>query len=219
MNRHAKQWMMNQSESPPKTSKGQTTKDQKAKCQSESGYLAGIQFAIAALVNQEGQIASVISGSPVKVDQACRERMGLNSNDESLPNEKGFELVVVQLVDESPIASWSHIASAAHSAQRWLSPTGRIVIVAPSLIEVSAGIGILASDDPDEQVQEILLHSKLDDSFAAAILRGIQSRRSIYIQSRVDAETLESLGFASIRNPAELERLMHSAGRVGVMEY
>jgi hypothetical protein len=128
-------------------------------------------------------------------------------------------LVVVQLVDESREPSWNHIAGAACSTERWLTPTGRIVVVAPSLIDVTSGVGALASDDPDEELQQILLDSKLQDAFAAAVLRGIQSRRSIYLQSQVDSEVLESLGFASIRNPGELERLMQSAGRVGVMEY
>ncbi|MFM7926337.1 MAG: hypothetical protein ACKO9Q_01385 [Pirellula sp.] len=77
----------------------------------------------------------------------------------------------------------------------------------------------MASDEPDEDLQKMLLESTLEDAFAAAVLREIQSKRSVYVQSQIDAETLESLGFASIRNPNELERLMQSALRVGVLEY
>jgi hypothetical protein len=128
-------------------------------------------------------------------------------------------LIVVQLVDESSGSLWSQVASAAHSAQRWLTPTGRIVVVATSLDDVSAGISALASDEPDEELQQILLEGQLEDAFSAAVLRGIQSRRSVYLQSQVDPEILESLGFASIRDPSELERLMQSVPRVGVMEY
>ena len=208
MNRHAKAWL--------KQSESRTKRTQR---HAESGWLAGIQFTVAALANQDGQIASLISGTPEQVDRASQERVDPDHANENSPNQKGFELVVVQLVDESREPSWNHIAGAACSTERWLTPTGRIVVVAPSLIDVTSGVGALASDDPDEELQQILLDSKLQDAFAAAVLRGIQSRRSIYLQSQVDSEVLESLGFASIRNPGELERLMQSAGRVGVMEY
>lgn len=185
----------------------------------ESGWLAGIQFAIGALANQEGQIAMLVSGTPAGVDRACQEGLGTSPQAEKTSPEKGFDLVVVELVDESGAPNWRQIAGAACSAERWLSPAGRIVVVASKLSVVSPGIGALASDDPDEEIQQVLLDSQLEDAFSAAVLRGIQSRRSIYVQSQVDPEILESLGFASIRNPSELERLIHKASRVGVMEY
>jgi len=185
----------------------------------ESGWLAGIQFAIGALANQEGQIAMLVSGTPAGVDRACQEVLGTSPQAEKIASEKGFDLVVVELVDEFGTPNWRQIAGAACSAERWLSPAGRIVVVASKLSVVSSGIGALASDDPDEEIQQVLLDSQLEDSFSAAVLRGIQSRRSIYLQSQVDPETLESLGFASIRNPSELDRLIHKASRVGVMEY
>jgi len=208
MNRHAKSWLKQSGfiRNTPKTD-------------SESGWLAGIQFAIAALANQEGKIAMIASGNPLKVDQKCREAIAASGTATPIQNDAGFDLIVAQLVDDSHSANWCDVASAAHSAERWLTPAGRIVVVATELDEISTGIGALASDDPDEELQQSLLESNLKDAFAAAVLRGIQSRRSIYVQSKVDPETLESLGFASIRDPNELERLMQSVARVGVMEY
>lgn len=208
MNRHAKSWFKQSGliRNTPKTA-------------SESGWLAGIQFAIAALANQEGKIAMIASGTPLKVDRTCRETIATTGNTEAIENAAGFDLIVAQLVDDPQSPNWSDVASAAHSAERWLNPAGRIVVVATQIDEISPGIAALASDDPDEELQQSLLESNLKDAFAAAVLRGIQSRRSIYVQSKVDPEALESLGFASIRDPNELERLMQSVARVGVMEY
>jgi hypothetical protein len=186
---------------------------------SESGWLAGIQYAIGAVANQEGLIAMLVGGSPESVDKACSEGVQAAPNPTENPSQQGFELVVVELVDPLRVPSWNQVASAAWSAQRWLSPAGRIVVVATSLAEVTPGIGALASDDPDEELQQTLLTSSLQDAYAAAVLRDIQSRRSVYVQSQVDPELLESLGFASIRDPSELERLMQKSKRVGVMEY
>ena len=160
----------------------------------------------------------MFSGTPEGVDRACQQSIGSSVRQDNC-GDQVFDLVVVQLVDESQIPSWSQVASAAHGAERWLTPAGRIVVVANKLQEVSSGVGALASDEPDEDLQQMLLNSTLEDAFAAAVLRGIQSRRSVYVQSQVDSEVLESLGFASIRNPNELERLMQSAVRVGVLEY
>jgi hypothetical protein len=186
---------------------------------SESGWLAGIQYAIGAVANQEGLIAMLVGGAPESVDKACSEGVQAAPNPTETPSQQGFELVVVELVDPLRVPSWNQVASAAWSAQRWLSPAGRIVVVATSLAEVTPGIGALASDDPDEELQQTLLTSSLQDAYAAAVLRDIQSRRSVYVQSQVDPELLESLGFASIRDPSELERLMQKSKRVGVMEY
>ena len=186
---------------------------------SESGWLAGIQYAIGAVANQEGLIAMLVGGAPESVDKACSEGVQAAPDPTETPLQQGFELVVVELVDPLRVPSWNQVASAAWSAQRWLSPAGRIVVVATSLAEVTPGIGALASDDPDEELQQTLLTSSLQDAYAAAILRDIQSRRSVYVQSQVDPELLESLGFASIRDPSELERLMQKSKRVGVMEY
>jgi hypothetical protein len=186
---------------------------------SESGWLAGIQYAIGAVANQEGLIAMLVGGAPETVDKVCSQGVHAAPNPTETPSQEGFELVVVELVDPLRVPSWNQVASAAWSAQRWLSPAGRIVVVATSLAEVTPGIGALASDDPDEELQQTLLTSSLQDAYAAAILRDIQSRRSVYVQSQVDPELLESLGFASIRDPSELERLMQKSKRVGVMEY
>jgi hypothetical protein len=100
-----------------------------------------------------------------------------------------------------------------------LSPTGRIVVVADKLMVATEGISSLASDEPDAELIQELLSGPIEDAFPAALLRSVQSRRSIYLQCQVDPETLESLGFASIANAAQLERLINGAGRVGVLEY
>lgn len=186
---------------------------------SESGWLAGIQYTIGAVANQEGLIAMLVGGAPESVDKVCSQGVHAAPNPTETPSQQGFELVVVELVDPLRVPSWTQVASAAWSAQQWLSPAGRIVVVATSLAEVTPGIGALASDDPDEELQQTLLTSTLQDAYAAAVLRDIQSRRSVYVQSQVDPELLESLGFASIRDPSELERLMQKSKRVGVMEY
>jgi len=166
---------------------------------SESGWLAGIQYAIGAVANQEGLIAMLVGGAPESVDKVCSEGVHTAPNPTETHTQQNFELVVVELVDPLRVPSWTQVASAAWSAQRWLSPAGRIVVVATSLAEVTPGIGALASDDPDEELQQTLLTSSLQDAYAAAVLRDIQSRRSVYVQSQVDPELLESLGFVKRR--------------------
>ena len=162
---------------------------------SESGWLAGIQYAIGAVANQEGLLAMLVGGAPESVDKVCSQGVHATPNPTETPSQEGFELVVVELVDPLRVPSWTQVASAAWSAQQWLSPAGRIVVVATSLAEVTPGIGALASDDPDEELQQTLLTSSLQDAYAAAVLRDIQSRRSVYVQSQVDPELLESLGW------------------------
>jgi len=93
------------------------------------------------------------------------------------------------------------------------------VVIAEQLSEVTEGINALASDAPDAELTQELLNSSMENAFSASILRSVQSRRSVYLQSQISTEILESLGFAAIEQSSELERLIQSVGRVGVLEY
>ena len=196
---------------------------------SVSGWLIGIQFAIGVVANGEGQVGFVAAGDPEQVAEACRisatgtETRTPAQNDRKAISagiaNQSLELVVVNLVSKANTPTWTDIASAVWSAERWLAPSGRVVVVAQELEDIPSGIQALASDEPDEEIQQMLLDGSLEESFPAAVLRSIQSRRSIYIQSKIDPELLESLGFACISDAAGLNRLIQTSRRVGMLEY
>jgi hypothetical protein len=187
----------------------------------QSGWLLGVQFTIAIVLNHDGDVGLVAAGNPERVAQACSQAVATKPTSSSL---QSLELVVVRILgggNSAPARSptWDEVASAAWIAEKWLTPTGRIVVVAERLDEVTEGINALSSDAPDAELTQELLNSTMEHAFSAAILRSIQSRRSVYLQSQISTEILESLGFASIEYSSELERLIQSVGRVGVLEY
>jgi hypothetical protein len=180
-----------------------------------------VQFTIAVVLNHDGDVGLVAAGNPERVAQACSQAVATKPTSPSL---QSLELVVVRILgggNSAPARSptWDEVASAAWIAEKWLTPTGRIVVVAERLDEVTEGINALSSDTPDAELTQELLNSTMEHAFSAAILRSIQSRRSVYLQSQISTEILESLGFASIEYSSELERLIQSVGRVGVLEY
>ena len=189
--------------------------------QHQSGWLLGVQFAIAVVINHDGEIGLVAAGNPERVAQVCSQAVATKPTSSAL---QSLELVVVRILGdsnaESPRSpSWDEVASAAWIAEKWLTPTGRVVVIAEQLCEVTEGINALASDAPDAELTQELLNSSMENAFSASILRSVQSRRSVYLQSQISTEILESLGFAAIEQSSELERLIQSVGRVGVLEY
>lgn len=206
---YAKQWLM---QSPASSTRSWSQ---------QTGWLLGVQFTVGVVLNHDGQVGMLAAGNPESVAQACSQAVVSKHTSAAV---QALDLVVVRIIlpdlsEGSRGTRWDEVASAAWIAEKWLSPTGRIVVVADKLMVATEGISSLASDEPDAELIQELLSGPIEDAFPAALLRSVQSRRSIYLQCQVDPETLESLGFASIANAAQLERLINGAGRVGVLEY
>ena len=206
---YAKQWL---TQSPASSTRSWSQ---------QTGWLLGVQFTVGVVLNHDGQVGMLAAGNPESVAQACSQAVVSKHTSSAV---QALDLVVVRIIlpdlsEGSRGTRWDEVASAAWIAEKWLSPTGRIVVVADKLMVATEGISSLASDEPDAELIQELLSGPIDDAFPAALLRSVQSRRSIYLQCQVDPETLESLGFASIANAAQLERLINGAGRVGVLEY
>jgi hypothetical protein len=178
----------------------------------EAGWLMGIQYAIAVLPAPDGRVGQLWGGDPETVHRQAEDawRAHYPARSDEDPN---YDLIVATLEGPASQKHWLNAARSAWAADRQLSPAGRIVLCV-DLDRVTEGIASLASDEPDDILQQQLLNSASEDAFAASILRSIQARRSIYLLSGIDSGTAESLGFAVISEGADLERLVASSQRV-----
>jgi len=187
-------------------------KHQQMRLSREAGWLMGVQYAIAIVPAEGGRVGQLLGGDPTSVyrraKETWRERFAPNQDEESR-----YDLIIASIDGPRDQQSWMNIARAAWQCDQKLSPAGRIVLCA-DIDRVTDGIAQLASDEPDEELQQQLLASEFEDAFAATILRSIQAKRSIYLFSRVDEGHVESLGFAFISDVADIERLAHASHAV-----
>jgi siroheme synthase (precorrin-2 oxidase/ferrochelatase) len=109
-----------------------------------------------------------------------------------------------------------NVARAVARAESLLNATGRVVVCC-DLDHVTPGVQQLISDDDDSTLQMELLGSDFEDAFAAAVIRSVQSRRSVYLLSQLAADQIEDLGFAHISSPHDIERLAQGAGDICVI--
>ena len=178
----------------------------------EIGWLMGVQFAIAVVPACDGSVAAILGGSPDPVFRAASGRIQPQCGSQKAEHS----LVVAFVEGDWTQQSWMNVARAAAHADMQLDIDGSIVICS-DLKHLSAGILQLGSDEPEDKLQRQLLKSDLEDAFAAAVLSSIQSRRSIYLMSKLKSHQVESIGLAYIDSSADIERLCREASSVCVM--
>ena len=182
----------------------------------EAGWLMGIQYAIAVLPAPDGKVGQLWGGDPETVHRQAEDAWRAHYPSRS-DEDPRYDLIVATMDGPASQKHWMNAARCAWAADRQLSPAGRIVLCV-DLDRVTEGIASLASDEPDDVLQQQLLSSTSEDAFAASILRSIQARRSVYLLSGIEPSTAESLGFAVISEGSDLERLVASSQRVAWWE-
>ena len=181
----------------------------------EIGWLMGVQFAIAVVPACDGSVAAILGGSPDPVFQRASELIRpMDSLGSQETTEHGIAVVFVE--GDWTQQSWMNVARAAAHADMQLDANGSIVICS-DLKHLSDGILQLGSDESEEKLQRQLLGSDLEDAFAAAVLSSIKSKRSIYLMSQLKSNQVESVGFAYIDSPLDIERLCRESSSVCVM--
>lgn len=171
----------------------------------EAGWLMGIQFAIAIIPACNGTIAGVSAGKPESVFAAATQSIERLNPSESL-EENEFELVIALIEGDSSQQSWMNIARAIAHADA-LCKTDGVIVVCSDIDEVSDGIAQLTSDEQDEKLQRRLLKSDMEDAFAAAVIRSVQSKRSVYLMSQLESPQVEAMGLAYLANANDIAKL------------
>lgn len=172
----------------------------------EIGWLSGAHCAIVAVPATDGSLATLIAGQPEQIHaQAIQsiQRTGVQS--------LGACDVVMAIVEGPALQqNWLSVARAVTAAEPYCTPSARIVICC-DVNHTSRGIRDLQSDDPIEQANRRLLKSKLEDAFAAAVLRLASYRRSIYLYAPLAEAETENLGLAYIKSKEDVSHLLQQS--------
>ena len=178
----------------------------------EVGWLAGVHFAIAAVPAADGSLSAVIAGQPEKI-YSQSSALIRREHQELLGS---CDLVIAFVEGPAAQQTWLSIARATTAAEPLCTPAARLVVCC-DVDHVSRGVRDLHSDEPVEQANRRLLNSRVEDAFAAAVLRLASYRRSIYLYSSLTETETENLGLAYIQGLDDIHHLIEQGTKIGIV--
>jgi hypothetical protein len=146
-----------------------------------------------------------VAGEPKAVARRCEE---LYQAEWSRRSPRLVDLVIANISGGADAQNWENVGRALASAESLLEEGGAVVIC--SNIEQPPGESLgrlIGSDDLDKAARKIF-HDHAADSVPAWHAARALQRGPVYFLSRLDAATVEDLGFAPVSGMDELVRLV-----------
>ncbi len=172
----------------------------------QAAWWVGVLVGIQVIPSADGGVAKVLAGQLPALEEAVQLLMAdvWGSTDCS-----GSELVVSVLDGNANSQSWLTVARVLHSALRWVTPRGSIVIASDLNATIGKGLGRLK--DPHhspEAIAKKLASDNSDDALAAAVILSAIHSHHVYLISQMRHETVENLGLGVITDAAQLAHLV-----------
>ncbi len=181
----------------------------------ETAWLLGVHIMICVTVSTSGQVGEIIAGTP----DAVRKQLAPSRR---LPDDfpPPASLVIASLDGDAQQQTWCNAARAIKAASRYVQPGGTIVLWSAIEEPPSGSMLTLFEDEnsssDDEQPGDDF--PRWDASIdAARTLARISEEYRLLIHSRVDDETIESMGLGSVASTEELARLSRTFDDCGVL--
>jgi hypothetical protein len=182
----------------------------------EACFLLGVQIMISVTANSHGEVGQIIAGTP----DAVRKRLApLRRMPDEFP--PAAALVIASLDGSAQQQTWWNAARAVAAASRYVESGGTIVLW--SAIDASPS-GRLQSLD-DERALHAEQDSQQGEDFPiwdestgpAQTLARIASEHRLLIHSRLENQTIESMGLGSVSSREQLAQLSQSYESCGVL--
>jgi nickel-dependent lactate racemase len=173
----------------------------------DAGRLIGVGIGIHVVPGPGDSVAYVVAGEPEAIAKAAN-RLYRRQWSQRSPRRASL---VIATVTGGPLAqNWSSVADALVAAGRLVDDDGAVAICTNLDQPLGESLGRLAGCSNVESVGQKVLHDRAEDSWAAWQLVRALARGPVYLLSQLDAEVVEDIGVAPVRDIDELVRL---AGR------
>jgi hypothetical protein len=182
----------------------------------EACWLLGVQIMISVTANSNGEVAQVIAGT---TDAVRKQLTPLRRMPDEFPPSAA--LVIASLDGSAQQQSWWNAARAVAAASRYVDSGGTIVLW--SAIDDPPSGRLLSLDDEralqaEEDLQEGEDFPIWDESTGPAqTLARIASEHRVLIHSRLEDQTIESMGLGSVSSREQLAQLSQSYESCGVL--
>jgi nickel-dependent lactate racemase len=183
-------------------------------CQ-ECDWLLGVGFAVHIVPGPADTVAGVVCGTPTAAADAAAE---LYRRVWQVETPTAADLVVAMLVGDPSQQTWDNLARAAAIAEPLLKPGGAIAVCSTLATRPGPSIRRLRNAADLDALQRRLSSETAADSHAAWLLCGALQRGTVYLESQLDTDVVESLGFAPLSTVEELQRLIEHAASCLILE-
>ncbi|MEM9353928.1 MAG: lactate racemase domain-containing protein [Planctomycetota bacterium] len=165
----------------------------------------GLGLAVALLPGQGGGVGDIVAGSPDALRKEIRHR---TRKAWSVDVEKPADLVVAELSGPGPLQTWQALAAALTAAERFAKPGAPVIARSQIDLPLGAALSRLVEDDSPERIERQLRKDRMPDSAAVLTLAQVLDRRPVFLESALQPQLAEALGFSPLADEYEVERLV-----------
>ena len=189
----------------------------------EPAWLLGIQVMISVTANQRGCLGEIVAGTP---DAIRKQRRPARRTSDDFP--PSAPLVIASLDGDAQQQSWANAARAVNAASRYALPGGTIVLwseideAMPEVARTNTRLeadDLVTSDDSSGGAEDGEEGFPVWNAFEAPArtLARVNEDFRLLIHSRLDPETIESMGFGVLSTAEELQHLSRTFEACGVI--
>ncbi len=181
----------------------------------QAAWWLGVVVGIEVIPAGQNQVAEILAGQLVPLEDAAQSAMASLWRTPVATSD----LVVAVLEGSPTVQSWLGLARTLHTALRYVTANGTIVLATQLQETVGKGLGRLR--DPHREPASIakkLAADASDDAIAAAIILSATETNHVYLISNLRSETVESLGLGVIDEADELSRLIEQHEKCTIID-
>lgn len=196
------------------------TRDQTLAHAMEPCWWLGVQMMLCVMANDQGQVCEVVAGTP---DAIGKQLAPARPEDSEFP--PSAPLVVASLDGDRQQQTWANAARALAAASHYVTPGGTIVLWSNIEHSPSGCLLELGQVDPTDFDARPDAPPLDENDFpewdptngVARVIQRIAADHRVLIHSRVDDESIESMGLAVLSNTSELTKLTREFETCGVL--
>lgn len=177
----------------------------------EIGWLLGTQFTVQVVPDSQGAIGYAACGAADAVMAATREVL---QNQWRIRTTNRFPLVIISVPGDLRSNGWKRVGTAVEMASRLAEDGGRIVVIADVPRTSGDAMEALRRCQDAELLSSALRREPSADAVEVMQLIEAQQQTTVYLLSRLPAESVEDLGMVPLADDRELQRLIDQADRV-----
>ena len=170
----------------------------------EAAWLLGIMLTVGVLPASGTGVMQVLAGDPQAVSEQAERLAGQAW---AFDVAAAADLVVASVEGGPEQQSWNNLARALHAAAAVVDEEGAIVLRSTLSQRPGSSMQRLGADLTSDETLQAILSDEFEDTLAASEFARVVQSHAIYLQSKLDAEAVESLGLAHVSSDEEIARL------------
>jgi nickel-dependent lactate racemase len=170
----------------------------------QAAWMLGVRLVVDVVPAAGGQVLHVVAGD---VDALAERSKMLSAEAWAHEVADRVRLVVASVGGDQPQQTWDNVARALVAAERVVTDDGVIALCTNLAEEPGPSLSKLSGDKDLAAAWREIQHDATPDARVAAQVARSLRRGTVYLLSQLDAELVESLGFAPVEAAGDIARL------------